>query len=87
MPSHARHSIHKRLPVLLFLACLACAASSKAPTLRQQAAKDLACPENQLQVKQESAGLADVEGCGRAASYHQGCDEYNTSSGCRWYKY
>ena len=78
-------TILARLPLLLLLA--ACAASSKAPTLREQAARDLACPATELTVKQESAGLAEVEGCGRAASYHQGCNEYNTSSGCRWYKY
>ena len=78
----------KRLLLGLPVLCLAaCAAHSKAPTLRDQAAKDLSCPVGDLTVKQESAGMAEVEGCGRNASYHRGCDEYNTSSGCRWYKY
>ena len=76
----------KRLSLILLLAA-ACAAGHKPPTLREQAAKDLSCPAADLTVKQESAGQAEVEGCGRAASYHQGCNEYNTSSGCRWYKY
>jgi hypothetical protein len=76
--------LSQTLPLILFVAC---AAGSKAPTLRDQAAKDLSCPAADLTVKQEGAGLAEVEGCGRAAAYHQGCDEYNTQSGCRWYKY
>jgi hypothetical protein len=76
-----------RMKPLLLVFLVACAASSsKSPTLREQAAQDLACPAAELSVKQESAGMAEVVGCGRAATYHQGCNEYNTSSGCRWYK-
>jgi hypothetical protein len=76
-------SMKRLLPLLL----VACAASAKSASLRDQAARDLACPVADLKVTQESPGLAEVEGCGRKATYHQGCNEYNTSAGCRWYKY